>query len=251
MIDPHWDLYWIAVIKSRLLGQSCLSTIFNVCVSRPITVVGFETVFLTLVDLVVTVTMAWPFLVLAMWPHGSPEDTIRGSLDGFVNPIDSAHKCVPNCELENILLSGWAVDASVGGGVPPVIVNITLDGAVITSVLANQSRPDLVPAGVAPDPNHGFTAKLPPEAVGKLRHGTHDISAIVHGHKLSPNSPSCSQVRCKSPKSENISYIDNGIIRVGIDLTRGGSIGYVASRFDCVSRVFLYLYEKHPYNIKI
>ena len=48
------------------------------------------------------------------------------------------------------LVTGWCVD-----GTAPVNVDIIVDGAVAATIAANASRPDLVTAGVASDPNHG------------------------------------------------------------------------------------------------
>lgn len=50
------------------------------------------------------------------------------------------------------LVTGWCVD-----GTAPVNVDIIVDGAVAATIAANASRPDLVTAGVAPDPNHGVS----------------------------------------------------------------------------------------------
>lgn len=49
-------------------------------------------------------------------------------------------------------VTGWCVD-----GTSPVSVDIMIDGAVAATVVADVSRPDLVTANVAPDPNHGVS----------------------------------------------------------------------------------------------
>eukprot|EP00730_Choanoeca_flexa_P006540 TRINITY_DN12170_c0_g1_i12.p3 TRINITY_DN12170_c0_g1~~TRINITY_DN12170_c0_g1_i12.p3 ORF type:complete len:157 (+),score=34.56 TRINITY_DN12170_c0_g1_i12:1911-2381(+) len=75
---------------------------------------------------------------------------------------------------------GWALDTGMqGGGLPPVMVRITVDLKPVATVLASDSRPDLVKAGVAPNAEHGFTVQLPSDAVALLQHGKHLIEAFV------------------------------------------------------------------------
>ncbi len=50
---------------------------------------------------------------------------------------------------------GWAYDA--GAGTQAIDVHIYVDGRLYQVVTANQSRPDLVQAGVCPNPEHGFS----------------------------------------------------------------------------------------------
>jgi len=61
--------------------------------------------------------------------------------------------------------AGWAVTPAVDGGRRPVTVSVVVqvDGAppVTVTALADMPRPDLVPAGMAPDPNHGFRVAIP------------------------------------------------------------------------------------------
>ena len=87
-----------------------------------------------------------------------PIGQIQGKLDNFA--LESA---------SNVTLRGWAVDTlSPKRGEGPVTIVASVDGAPAASVLANDPRPDLVPAGVAPDPAHGFSITLPPAAAAKL-----------------------------------------------------------------------------------
>lgn len=161
----------------------------------------------------------------------SPAASIRGALDGFVSPASPTNKCEPNCQLTGFQVAGWAVDPSLaGGGVAPIMVEIQIDDATVASVLANQPRPDLVPAKVAPNPNHGFRVSLPASAVAKLKSkGAHSLKAVAKRTVL-PSSPSCGQVSCGSgPGPDRFEYIENGQIRVGIDQNRGGSIGFIAA----------------------
>ena len=80
-----------------------------------------------------------------------------------------------------VRLGGWVVDAALaGGGVPPVAVELLVDGApwggspAAAVVVANLSRPDLVPSA-APNAAHGFSLTLPGSA--SLLAGTHRFDA--------------------------------------------------------------------------
>jgi hypothetical protein len=68
------------------------------------------------------------------------------------------------------LISGWVYDADAGPS--PVETHIYIDGMHRGTVLANDERSDLVPAGVATDAYHGFTWNPP-----VLTPGEHSISA--------------------------------------------------------------------------
>jgi len=63
------------------------------------------------------------------------------------------------------LISGWAYDADAGSS--PVEVHIYIDGVHRGTVSANDRRDDLVAAGVASDPYHGFTWNPPVLAPGE------------------------------------------------------------------------------------
>ena len=54
----------------------------------------------------------------------------------------------------------------------------------MASVLANHPRPDLVEAGVAPNPDHGFTLLLPPAAAATLMgEGRHMLEVKAIGRR--------------------------------------------------------------------
>eukprot|EP00041_Stephanoeca_diplocostata_P020796 m.472764 g.472764 ORF g.472764 m.472764 type:complete len:677 (+) comp21663_c0_seq3:135-2165(+) len=104
---------------------------------------------------------------------------ISSEMDGFVDGITFANASEPPA----VIVNGWVVDKALsGGGIPPVMVNVYLDGQlVISSHVANLSRPDLVKAGVAPNPDHGFVAKLGGSTGAKALHGHHVISVVAVG----------------------------------------------------------------------
>jgi hypothetical protein len=89
----------------------------------------------------------------------------------------------------NITLRGWVVDPLLPkNGSMPVTVVISVDGRPVLSQLANEPRPDLVTAGVAPDPEHGFVACLPKSATTALMGpGKHVLDVHAIG---GPNCPS-------------------------------------------------------------
>ena len=79
-------------------------------------------------------------------------------------------------------IRGWAVDTALPrGGLRPVAVQVSVDSYPVSAVLAAARRPDLVPAGVAPNAEHGFNCTLPPEVAVRLQHGKHTIDVHVIG----------------------------------------------------------------------
>lgn len=117
---------------------------------------------------------------------GGPNDIGHvGGLGGSLDGVDVGSGAV----------HGWAVDTSLpAGGVGPVTVTLTVDGWLdVLSVLANEDRPDLPPAGVAPNAAHGFSSTLPTSALATLQHGNHSVSARVVG------SPACTNRGCAVP----------------------------------------------------
>lgn len=52
-----------------------------------------------------------------------------------------------------VVARGWAYEPALGGA--PSLVVVLANGTVVYEILANASRPDIVPNG-APDPAHGF-----------------------------------------------------------------------------------------------
>ena len=67
---------------------------------------------------------------------------------------------------------GWA----------PVVVVAFVDGEAVSSTVADQSRPDLVSAGVAPNPEHGFSLTIPQSAFSRLQsNGRHVLLVRIVG----------------------------------------------------------------------
>ena len=97
---------------------------------------------------------------------GATGTGMRGYLEG-VHPAEG-------------VVAGWVFDTLLpGGGVPPVRVEVFVDSSSVLEVLANMTRSDLP----APNPQHGFTAQLPPLVVAQLKTGFHrvDVRAIGCG----------------------------------------------------------------------
>ncbi|EGD75792.1 hypothetical protein PTSG_07910 [Salpingoeca rosetta] len=75
---------------------------------------------------------------------------------------------------------GWAVDTSLPGlGREPVTVRVDVDLQPVAYVVASLARPDLVAAGVAPDPNHGFNLQLSGTIARSLLSGNHIVDVFV------------------------------------------------------------------------
>src|SRR6185295_5159522 len=62
-------------------------------------------------------------------------------------------------------ISGWAVNDA--NPFERVEVQLYVDGQLVNSTLANQSRPDVAAAGWSKDEWHGYSFSLPPLATGK------------------------------------------------------------------------------------
>ena len=68
-----------------------------------------------------------------------------------------------------LTVSGWCFDTDfAGGGVPPMTVRISVDNIVVAAVVANVTRTNLPAKTGAPNPEHGFSFKLPPTTAAKL-----------------------------------------------------------------------------------
>ena len=162
---------------------------------------------------------------------------MRGSFDGFDAGNPNQGHCDPCAAGGQTTLTGWAVNPTLkGGGLPPVTVAFSIDGKPPTlTVLANTPRPDLVKAHVAPNPDHGFELRLPPAVVASLRTGIHTIVASVGADRLP--SP-CETFECGDapppppppPDNDRFEYIENAEVRLGVDMARGGSIGFLSSK---------------------
>ena len=75
-----------------------------------------------------------------------------------------------------MIIEGWAWNASwAGGGVPPCIVRVVVDGATVSdTIVANITRHNLVNITGAPNSEHGFLftldGKFYKELAGKGKH---------------------------------------------------------------------------------
>ena len=131
-------------------------------------------------------SMMKPLLLLLLGADAA-RAALRGALDG-VGGVGAPHaSCAPACGAKSYTVAGWAVDPLLDGGRTPVNVSILIDGEVVVTGLADHPRPDLVKAGVAPDPKHGFTIALPASVAAKLAatpHAPLKLSARVGGAVL-------------------------------------------------------------------
>lgn len=87
-----------------------------------------------------------------------------------------------NVAPHSIETTGWCWDASFGNGFSAMITNVTLDGDVICSNLANITRPG-VPGTGAPNAQHGFVCAFDADQTKRAEKGEHTIAAIAHDGK--------------------------------------------------------------------
>jgi hypothetical protein len=90
-------------------------------------------------------------------------------------------------------LAGWALDHLSRMGIKslqPVVVQLLMNDNVVDATLANQIRPDLVKAKVAPDPFHGFSFLLSSNIRNRLSTGEHILVVKVVGSSSSSSIPS-------------------------------------------------------------
>lgn len=143
------------------------------------------------------VWLQWPgpntvFNVRAFRPGFLPSPTQGAIVDrrGYL-PSGRAKGIVGNLDGVSVTphaagVHGWADDhGTAGGGLPPVQVEAHIDFRAVARAVANMSRPDLVPAGMAPNALHGFNMSLGDAAVSLLQHGRHLVQVFISG------SPSC------------------------------------------------------------
>jgi|GEM_PF-427955 len=83
--------------------------------------------------------------------------------------------------------SGWAYDEDAG--TQAIDVHIYIDGRLSTTVTANMSRPDLVNAGVTPDPNHGYSFTI--TGIDLTRAHEIVVYAINYGGGANPPLTNC------------------------------------------------------------
>ena len=89
-------------------------------------------------------------------------------------------RVVVNASSGAVSVLGWVVDPLLrGSGVPPVAVRVLIDGVAAATAVADVFRPDLVKAGVAPNPQHGFAVLLDAAATTLLQHGTHRLAVAA------------------------------------------------------------------------
>ena len=94
---------------------------------------------------------------------GSPNRWVTPGPDGITGAIETA---------SSSLVTGWAADDDAAGA--PIYVHVYMDGTFRAAILAQESRPDLVTAGLAPEANHGFSW-VPPALDGN----THSVTVYA------------------------------------------------------------------------
>lgn len=157
--------------------------------SRPINVRGFKEGLRPSVTNGLIFELDYGMGRKAPGPGGHPG---RGAASGVLDGISS------NGSSEAVV-RGWAVDTALArGGWLPVVVSVHLDGEPVAAALANEPRPDLPKAKVAPNAEHGFTVRLSADASARLASsGKHAVSVNVIGSPSTeqpwrlPGSPMC------------------------------------------------------------
>ncbi len=122
--------------------------------------------------------------------------------------------------------SGWAYDPEAGTN--PIGVHFYIDGKFAGATLANEKRDDLVVAGVAADPFHGFWW-IPP----LITPGTHTVTAWAinspQGHNPElRSSPKTMTLAQDTPAG--ILFLENSVMKVGANLNWGGAISTISHR---------------------
>lgn len=101
---------------------------------------------------------------------------------GLHSNLDKCPDFTHNPQSGDLTLSfhGWAWNGSwAGHGVPPVRIRISVDDAVVVTVVANISRPGVVGTG-APNPEHGFAYTLEGADAASLGGpGKHDLGVAA------------------------------------------------------------------------
>ena len=146
-----------------------------------------------------------------------PATALAGNVSGFHDATFSGQNC---------RVAGWARDPD---SVLPVEVVIYADnpipqGELVATATADNLRPDLP----FPDQNHGFSHRFPDDSVIRddLPHSIYVYGVDINDGQPTLLSRSPQTVTCEPP--EQLEYLDNGIIRLGISGNWGGAIAYLA-----------------------
>lgn len=91
-------------------------------------------------------------------------------------PLNSKFEVVGDSQFQ-----GWVCDWGVAGGLPPSTVEILVDygSEPVLTLVANQSRPDLVAAKVCTNAAHGFKGSLPAAVAARLSKGKHVVDVYT------------------------------------------------------------------------
>lgn len=148
------------------------------------------------------------------------------------------------------VVTGWVVDPT--DPIEAVGVRIAIDGVTALETVASCRRPDLVKAGVAPNPEHGLMAELGPAAVSRLHTGNHSIEVFAnvsgcstaYGWTLPPNGQAkqcaCDGRPCACPaslpsgKPLRIVGAASGSGKRAVIRLDGTGIGMTVAGFDAV-----------------
>jgi len=102
-------------------------------------------------------------------PRGKDIGALSGSVDSVRVGDDGA-----------VSVSGWAVDSALRQrGWDPVPVAFRVDGVLVATSLANEARPDLIVARVAPNADHGFRTLLSKNISGILLDGDRHLLEVL------------------------------------------------------------------------
>jgi len=93
---------------------------------------------------------------------------------------------------------GWAYDQDAG--TLPVDVHIYIDGRLYAAITANESRPDLVTAGITPNPEHGYSFTI----TGYDPTRAHEVIvyAINYGGGVNPSLTNCPAIIGVQPSGD-------------------------------------------------
>eukprot|EP00038_Savillea_parva_P011208 m.195897 g.195897 ORF g.195897 m.195897 type:complete len:659 (-) comp19652_c0_seq1:128-2104(-) len=130
----------------------------------------------------------WTEPLTLLGPGAGCAGTMRGFFEGVAvtSPTDVA-------------VRGWVVDPLLpNNGSGPVNVRVEVDGVKVMDAVANESRPDVVKAGEAPNPYHGYDVRLPTAAATALLTGKHRVDVLASG-----SAPGCGPFAWRLPLNGN------------------------------------------------